>query len=266
MIGSLGKGKIFRFLKALILSFVDVFRKGFMYHSGALTYHFILSVAPLSLVLLNLLSLLPAVDPEKLRDFLMHVTPDYASKVVGELLEFRQKGKETSILALSLSYFFSVGFVKQLGRSFTFVTDGLMGAKGEIFYWFFMPALLLVTVIVIFATLSLSIFLKFVLPLKVSLLLEVFYVTPIAVVSYLIYRSFAPKKKEDFVFTWASLTVAILFYLLQLAFSWYVVNIFSKNLLYGSLTTLIAFLLWVNFNFLILLLGARIIYRFKMLK
>ncbi len=141
-----------------------------------------------------------------------------------------------------------------------------MGAKGEIFYWIFMPALLLVTVLVIFATLSLSIFLKFVLPLKVSLLLEVFYVTPIAVVSYLIYRSFAPKKKEDFIFTGASLTVAILFYLLQLAFSWYVVNIFSRNLLYGSLTTLIAFLLWVNFNFLILLLGARIIYRFKMLK
>jgi len=47
----------------------------------------------------------------------------------------------------------------------------------------------------------------------------------------------------------------------QSLLSWYVANLFKGSLLYGSLSTVVIFLLWINILFLILLGGARMIYR-----
>jgi len=44
--------------RATLLSLIDVVRYNYTYHSGALTYHFMLSIAPLTIVLVHLFSLL----------------------------------------------------------------------------------------------------------------------------------------------------------------------------------------------------------------
>jgi len=52
-----------------------------------------------------------------------------------------------------------------------------------------------------------------------------------------------------------SALVSFLMFLLQLGFTWYIVHIFKGSVLYGSLSTVIVFLLWINLLFLTILFG-----------
>jgi len=253
------------FLKALTLSLIDVFQKGYMYHSGALTYHFMLAIAPLTIVLLNMLSFFPLVDVGEIEKFLSGVLPQYTSRIVKEILEVQKRSGETSFVALMLSYFFSVGFIKYMGRAFAFVSEGKLGERRELFYWVFMPVFLLAVVVSLSVYFFISIYIKLVLPLGVLPLLYVFYLIPGTLILTLLYRSFAkepPSMKEVFS---VSLLVSFLLSLAQLGFTWYIANVFRGSLLYGSLSAIVVFLLWSNTLFLMLLFGARLIYRLKTL-
>lgn len=67
---------------------------------------------------------------------------------------------------------------------------------------------------------------------------------------------FAPSKKQLFrFFSPGSILATSLFVLATLGFDFYVNNFSQYNALYGSIGTLIIFMLWINFNSLILLLG-----------
>lgn len=250
-----------KFLKAFLLTAGDILRGGYTYHSGALTYHFLLSLAPLTIVLVNLLSLLPAMDPRKIGEITDRIFPQYTLKIVHEILEVQRRSKETSALALLLSYFFSVGFVKHIGRAFSLVSEGKMGEKREVFYWVFMPVFLLGVVALISLSFFLSVYLKFILPKGFALLIEVFYILPGTVTVFLLYLSFLKVKKNLFSLLLSSFIVATLLYIMQFVFSFYLAKIFKGNILYGSLSSVVVFLLWMNLIFLALLFGARLIYR-----
>lgn len=67
---------------------------------------------------------------------------------------------------------------------------------------------------------------------------------------------YAPSRKQSFKFYSPGSTLAtILFVIATLGFDFYVNNLSRYNALYGSIGTLIIFMLWINFNSLILLLG-----------
>jgi len=250
-----------KFIKAFLLSVGDVVKGGYTYHSGALTYHFLLSLAPLTIVLVNLLSLLPVMDPRNIEEITDKIFPQYTLKIVHEILEVQKRSRETSILALLLSYFFSVGFVKHIGRAFSLVSEGRMGEKREIFYWFFMPVFLLGTVVLISLSFFLSVYLKLIIPKGFALVVEASYILPGTIVIFLLYLSFLrSEKKVAFLFL-TSFTVSALLYLMQFLFSFYLAKIFRGNILYGSLSSVVVFLIWMNLIFLTLLFGARLIYR-----
>ncbi len=67
---------------------------------------------------------------------------------------------------------------------------------------------------------------------------------------------YAPSKKQRFRFlSPGSILATSLFVVATLGFDFYVNNFSRYNALYGSIGTLIIFMLWINFNSLILLLG-----------
>jgi membrane protein len=67
---------------------------------------------------------------------------------------------------------------------------------------------------------------------------------------------YAPSKKQRFrFFSPGSILATSLFVIATLGFDFYVNNFSRYNALYGSIGTLIIFMLWINFNSLILLLG-----------
>lgn len=67
---------------------------------------------------------------------------------------------------------------------------------------------------------------------------------------------FAPSKKREFRFISAGSTLATFLMILSTwAFNFYIVNFSQYNALYGSIGTLLIFLLYVNFNSIIILIG-----------
>ena len=253
-----------RFFKIALLSFFDIFRENYTYHSGALTYHFMLSMAPLTVVLLNMLSLLPITDIGEIERTIDRLFPQYTNTVIHEILQIQKRSGETSIIALGLSYFFSVGFIKYVGKALSFVSEGEFGEKRELFYWFFMPLFLLSVVLILSVSFFLSIYLKLVIPKGYSVLLDLSYILPGTLILFLLYRSFLKDGVGVGKLFGISAFVALLMFVTQLGFTWYIAHLFRGSLLYGSLSAIVVFLLWMNLIFLILLYGARLIHRFKM--
>jgi membrane protein len=252
-----------RFLRALLLSLFDVFDKGYTYHSGALAFQMLLSLVPMIIVAVNVVPLLPFVEIDKLEDLLIRRFPEHAQKVMAELFELQQKGKSTSAIALALSYFFCVGFIKRLGMSLSFVSEHKFKQRGEIFFWVFMPFMLLLGIILFSIAFFLSIYLKLIFPKLVPYLVELIYILPLGIIICTVYISFLNIR--------FSLTLVLVSYmtaaniaLVQWGFTWYVSYIFKSSVVYGSLTTVILFLIWLNLLFLTLLVGARVIFRLGM--
>ncbi len=254
-----------RFLKAFFLSVFDIFDKGYTYHSGALAFQMLLSLVPLMIIAVNLVPLLPFVDFYKLEELLIKWFPEHAQKVMYELLELQRRGTKTSIIALALSYFFSVGFMKKLGMSIGFVTEDKFRERGELFFWFFMPLLLLVGVILFSLTFFLSIYLKVLFPEIFPLLVDMVYILPLGVIILVLYVSFLHVNLSFSLFLVSYMTAGTIA-LVQWGFTWYVSYVFKSSVVYGSLSTVILFLMWLNVLFLTFLLGARILFRLKSLE
>ncbi len=252
-----------RFFKVALLSFFDIFKENYTYHSGALTYHFMLSMAPLTIVLLNMLSLLPITDMGEIERTIDRIFPQYTNTVIHEILQVQKRSRETSIIALGISYFFSVGFIKYVGKAFSFVSEGELGERRELFYWFFMPLFLLSVVLVMSASFFLSIYLKLVIPKGYSVLIDLSYIIPGTLILFLLYRSFLKDGFGIGKLLGISAFVALLMFATQLAFTWYIAHLFRGSLLYGSLSAIVVFLLWMNLIFLTLLYGARLIHRLR---
>ncbi|NPA41597.1 MAG: hypothetical protein GXO18_04915 [Aquificae bacterium] len=249
--------------KAIALSFYDLIRQNYAYHSGALTYQFLLSIAPLTIVLVNALSLMPVIDLDRIIETVDRILPQYTNKVVHEILALQKKSGQVSFIALGLSYFFSVGFIKNLGKAFYFVSEGLLGQKREFLYWLLMPVLLLVFILVMSAFFFLSLYMKFVIPKTYTFVSDLLYVLPGALILMVLYGSFLTRRVSPYKLMFVSFFVSVLIFLIQWVFTWYVANIFKGSLLYGSLSTVVAFLIWANLIFLMIVLGARLIYRLE---
>ena len=251
------------FLRVLFLSLLDSIRYNYTYHSGALTYHFMLSIAPLTIVLVHILSLLPFFEIERVELILDRFFPQYTSKVIHEIINVQQKGVQTSFVALGVSYVFSVGFLRNMSKAFSYVSEDLLGGKRELFYWFLMPLLMLAFVLVLSASFFLSVYLKVILPRSLSAVSDLSYVLPGTLIIFLLYVSFLRRRINLGVVLLSAALVSVIMFLLQTLFTWYLAKVFKGSLLYGSLSTVVAFLLWINLIFLSLLLGARLIYRLQ---
>ncbi len=255
--------RIDRILGLMVASLVDIVKKNYSYHSGALTYSFMLSMAPLTIVTLNIAGLLPIFDINRVEEIIDRFFPQYTTKVIHEILEIQKRSAQSSLIALGLSYVFSVGFIKNISKAFSFVSEGTVGERREIFYWIIMPIMVLASLSVLSVSFFLNIYLRLIIPAGYTLLINLFYALPIAVILFIIYRSFLKTGIGASRLFAISLFVSLLMFFLQWGFTWYVAHIFRGSVLYGSLSTIVVFLLWINLTFLALLYGARLIYRIK---
>ena len=249
--------------KILVACFYDILKKNYTYHSGALTYQFLLAIAPLSIVIFNLLSFLPFIDVDRITDFVDNFLPQYTNKVIHEIITLQSHGKQASIIAIALSYFFSVGFVKNLSNALAFVSENTLGRKRELIYWAVMPVLLLILTLIVVIVFFISIFVRLLIPSEYSILAWLLYLLLVMLVLLLLYTVFLNKRVRVKHLIFSSFVSALFIFMSQFLFSWYVSNVFKGSLIYGSLSTVIAFLIWSNLNFLIIILGARLIYRLE---
>ena len=251
--------KLRKLSRALGLALADLIRENYLYHAGALTYYFILSVAPLTVALIHISGLIPFLKDIRVEDILHTLLPESASKLVDEMVRARPRD---SFLALCLSYLFSVGLLRNMSRAFSYVSEGILGGRGEIFHWFAAPLLtlaLLASALLFFV----SLYLKAVIPGTVPFLSDLLQILPGTLYLTLLYSLFLRRRVGMLSVLTVSVFVSGSVLLMQALFTWYVLNIFERSAVYGSLSTLVAFLIWANLIFLSILLGARLIYRLE---
>jgi len=131
-----------------------------------------------------------------------------------------------------------------MGKALFFVSGGIFGERKEILYWILMPLTLLMGSAVLLLSFALNLYLKFSLPAGYRSVIEFVYILPGSLLIFFLYLLFLKQRIPFF-------TV------------WYIAEVFRGNLLYGSLSSVVIFLLWMNLVFFVFLLGARLIYRIE---
>jgi len=253
-----------RFLRALYLSVYDALREDFTYHASALTLQLLLVLAPMLLFFVTLSFYTPLVDFEKLEAFLEREMPSQTSTILRELLKVKEHGKTVSLFSLFLSYFFSVNFVRKVSRSFYYIVEERHLKRSNLFFLVSLPIWFLLFGISVSVLFSLSVYLKAKLPGMLKTLPDLFASVPVMATVFALYVAFIRAKRKE-AYLLAILIVFLGTFLLQFLFTLYTAYIFKGSILYGSLSTVILFLLWLNANFTVLLIGARFIERYDSL-
>ncbi len=249
------------FLKVFLLTLWDTIRKNYFYHSSSLSFSFFLSLAPLSFILISFIDFIPNFDLNRFEIIIKQIFPSYATDIIGEILEVKDRRIKASLLAFLISYVFSVGFIRNTAKALSYVSEDFLGERKEWFYWILMPVFLIGGLGIISLSFMLSIYIKLAFPLKLHV--EIVYTLPGAVLFFFLYLSFLKRKVSFLKLFGVSFFLSLTLFLIQIVFSWYITHLFRGNLFYGSLSAVVVFLLWINTVFTVLLIGARLIYRME---
>jgi hypothetical protein len=141
-----------RYSKAFFHALLDSIKDGYTYYSASLTYQFLMVLGSLFMLLSFLASYLPFLQADRVVHYVLSLMPQHAEKVLARVLRIYEGRLSGSIIALFLSYTFSVFFAKSLNRSFEFVYGERLKKK-ELTFWLGVPLFL------VFYTLALSILL-----------------------------------------------------------------------------------------------------------
>ena len=252
-------------IKALYLASYDAFKEDFSYHASALTLQLILVLAPMFVFFTAIITHTPYMDLRKIEQFIVEHFPQQTHTILNEIFKVQKYGNIASVLSLALSYFFSVSFIKKMARSFYYVVEDRFRKKHEVFFWIFLPVSFVFFGILSSLFFSISVFLKIHFKGIPKLLPDVVSSFPFFLFIILLYISFIKiEKKLSLIFS--GIFVFIANVLLQYLFTLYTSYIFKGSLLYGSLSSIVLFLIWLNINFIIILVGARYIYRYETIK
>ncbi|MEN3028816.1 MAG: YhjD/YihY/BrkB family envelope integrity protein [Aquificaceae bacterium] len=245
-----------KYLKPLLLSVGDIFKKDIGYHSASLTYQFLTVVGSI-FMLLGFISLyMPFLEPvrvyERVRDFL----PSYADTVLSKLIPLYRKRAVGSMLSLLLAYYFSVSFARTLNTAFGYVY-GEKPVRREVFFWTLVPLLLVLYLSVLSLTVVLFTLGKsFMGPLSGSKELLNFLLLCLTLV--ILYSSYFGIRSSVLM---VSAVGALLLMLLNKVFSLLVVKLLGASPLYSLLGTPLLFLVWLYYSFLCILAGVCLLRR-----
>ncbi len=252
-----------KLLRAVSQGIRDFLKVNIIYHSSALTYSFLLSLAPLTLVFLSLASYLPFVDPRELERILKSMFPEYTHRILSELLEVKDRAGRISAVGLIVSYIFSVNFMRTLNIAFSSVSEGTLKLKRGVTLWLILPVYLITGSIVLSISFGASLYVKIFLPSLLTRFVDVVYFIPGTALIFLLYASFFKSRKGLSRVFIVSFIVAVAISLSQILFTWYLSTLFRGNIFYGSLSTVVIFLIWINSVFALLLFGSRLIHYYK---
>lgn len=263
-----------RFLTILLKSFADFFRDGGIMLAGSLSFFFVMAIVPFCLFLITILGHYLGMERDfyqflvaKLTGFFPRVTQEITQEIKN-IITHTGLGKFSLLLYGFLSY--------QLFSAMEFAMNTVFRVKARrSFPLSLMLSLVVVTLLITFLMISfgatssvsfLKSFLQEVFPaLKVKKLTRfmVAYVIPsmlsfaVMTVLYLL----LPKKKIRIVHAVSGGVFAALFHeLAKHLFSLYITYVFALGNIYGPLSALVIFLLWVFYSSCILLIGAEVVH------
>jgi len=246
------------------MALYDAFRDDYTYHASALTLQLLLVLAPMLLFLTALSLYAPFLDLNKLEELLERELPAQTGVVLKELMRVKEQAKTVSVFSLALSYLFSVNFVRKLSKSFSYVVEDRHLKRSNLFFLLSLPVWFLLFGASVSLFFSLSVYLKARLPGALKLLPDLVASLPVLATVLSIYASFIKVERKE-ALLYAIFLVFVGTFALQFLFTLYTAHVFKGSILYGSLSTVILFLLWLNANFTVLLIGARFIERYDAL-
>ncbi len=252
-------------LKALYLSLYDAVKEDFSYHASALTLQFLLVLAPMFVFFTAIIAHTPYLDIQKIEQFIVEHFPRQTHTILNEIFKIQKYRNIASIVSLALSYFFSVSFIKKVAKSFSYVVEDRFKKKHEFFFWIFLPVSLVVFGILSSIFFSISVFLKIHFKGIPKILPDVVSSLPFFLFILILYLSFIKVERKLSLF-FSGVFVFVVSVTLQYLFTLYTSYIFKGSVLYGSLSSIVLFLIWLNVNFVVILTGARYIYRYETLK
>ena len=257
--------QLYRFLIALKIKFT---RDRCFRVASALSFTTLLAIVPLVTVVFSMLSLFPVFEEGSIsaETFLFNNFVPAAGEVIRDNLHtFSQKAGELTLFGL---VFLMVSSLLMLATIEDAFNDIWRVRRGRVFfqrllvYW----AVLTLGPILIIASLSMSsTLLSMVFFMKESLIVDATTVLlrylPILfeLVAYILFYTAIPYTEVKFRHALAGAVVAtILFELAKMGFVFYIINFRSYELIYGAISTIPIFIVWVYLSWLVMLVGAEV--------
>jgi len=252
--------------------FIKGMQKGYInLRASSIAFSFFLSLFPAILFFFTLIPYIPIEDfQDALFDLMKQIIPENAFSMVESTLEDIIKRPRKGLLSIGflMTLYFSTKGIRGMIQAFNNTYHSVETRKWlkqritSVFLVLVISTLIIVAIsLIIFGTGALKILVeKEILHTKLTYyLIQVGkWIVVVAmfffVISFLYY--FGPVKKERYRFISAGSSLATLLALIvSLGFNYYIGNFSKYNTLYGSIGTLIVFLLWIYFNSIILLIG-----------
>jgi len=189
--------------------------------------------------------------------------PEYTHRVLNELLEVKDRAGRISVVGVIVSYLFSVNFMRTLNIAFSTVSEGTLKLQRGVTLWIILPVYLILGSLILSLSFGASLYLKIFLPSFMAKFVDIAYFLPGSALIFLVYASFYKIRRGLLRVFIVSILIALAISISQVIFTWYLSTLFRGNIFYGSLTTIIIFLIWINFAFVLILLGARLIYYYR---
>jgi len=238
--------------------------------ASAISFNFLLAIGPGLIFILTLIPFLPIRNFQKeLLEILYDIIPENSYIVIEALLdEIFKKHASLQILGFWITIFFAVKGLNGVTQAFNATYHTV-----ETRPWIQSLLISLLLVFILFLLVSFSCLLLFFSKLGIKMLFEagvvkaygtvvllqvgkwiiIFFMSFFAI-SFLYYLAPARKTKWRF-FSPGSFMASFLAIIASILFSYFVNHFAPFNRFYGSIGTLIAMLLWMNFSALALLIG-----------
>lgn len=246
-----------RHLKAIFLSFLDMFTEDLGYHSASLTYQF-LTVIGSVIMLIGFASMyLPFLEPEKLFPLLKELIPSHADAFVDRVLPVYEKRGAGSILSLIAAYYFAFSFARSLNNAFSFVY-GRKPMEVSFLFWALMPLLLILYSTALSLTMTLLTLTKSFLGSFYQRLTELLNLLTLFLILLMLYTPYFRLRMATL---FASALVSLMLLSLNKIFSLIMVKMLSTSPLYSVIGSPLIFLVWLYYSFFCLLYGVRFMSR-----
>jgi membrane protein len=260
-------------LRIIGRSVIDFFRDDGLMFAAAMSYFTMMAIVPFCLFLITLFGYILGHYPEFYRYFLsriMNLFPEVTKEItqdISKLISFQGLGKVGLVLYGLLSYRVFASYESALNAIFKI-------KKKRRFIFSVLISMLVVTLIIVllmvsFAATSIVPLLKALSPflpgLKIGKITQfiIRFVLPFILVLFVVTMLYIliPKTRVSFfgAFRGAMFT-SIFIELAKHVFTWYVRSVVELGKIYGPLTAIISFLLWVFYSSSIFLIGAEIVH------
>ena len=264
-----------KYARILATSFIDFFKDGGLMLAGALSYFFMMALVPFCLFLIAIFGYILGHYPGfyefftiRLVSFFPEITNELTNQL-GKLITFKGLGSFSIVLYAVLSF--------QVFSSIESALNVIFEVKKKrTFFWSLLLSSIIVTIVIVVILVS-FVATSLVPLLKMKMLSQVFpgfriglitafliqYVIPFLMVFFMaaVMYVFLPRMRVKVSYAAAGALFSSLF--LEAAkhiFTWYVGSVMKFGTIYGPLTAVVVFLLWVFYSACIFLIGAEMVH------